>query len=103
MNGESTERASYGLSTTAPTNLNLSHRNVKVNKKRGILVFLQGDLRFRGLLKNPIAAAVAWRKARFSYFRTGKLELFRRFGILPVVKLFEKRLNCVAEQEYTIV
>jgi hypothetical protein len=34
VNGESTERASCGLSTTAPIKLNISHQNVKVNKKR---------------------------------------------------------------------
>jgi len=40
LNGESIERASCGLSTTAPANLNVSHRNVKVNKKSEIPVFL---------------------------------------------------------------
>jgi hypothetical protein len=59
VNGENTERASCGLSTTAPINFNLSHRNVKVNKKRGILLFLLGDLRVPGLLKNPFAATVS--------------------------------------------
>jgi len=42
MNGESFQHASCGLSTTAPITLKITNRNVKVNKKREILVFLYG-------------------------------------------------------------
>jgi len=48
--------------------------------------------------------------AFFILFRTinlreaaGKLEFLRKFDILPVVKLFIKRLSYAAGQEYTIV